>query len=62
MLTDTAINKRSDKLIGMKENVINGKLIPEASCRLKTVILDRCAPLATESNRLFVWRSTSHAV
>ena len=28
MLTDAAINKRSDKLIGLKENVIIGKLIP----------------------------------
>ena len=28
VLTDAAINKRSDKLIGLKENVIIGKLIP----------------------------------
>ncbi len=28
MLTDAAINCRSDKLIGLKENVIIGKLIP----------------------------------
>ena len=28
MLTNAAINKRSDKLIGLKENVIIGKLIP----------------------------------
>ena len=28
MLTDAAINARSDKLIGLKENVIIGKLIP----------------------------------
>ncbi len=28
VLTDAAINKRSDKLVGLKENVIIGKLIP----------------------------------
>ena len=28
VLTDAAINKRSDQLIGLKENVIIGKLIP----------------------------------
>ena len=28
VLTDAAINKRSDSLIGLKENVIIGKLIP----------------------------------
>ncbi|WKS59339.1 DNA-directed RNA polymerase subunit beta' [Corynebacterium accolens] len=28
VLTDAAVNKRSDKLIGLKENVIIGKLIP----------------------------------
>lgn len=28
VLTDAAINKRSDKLLGLKENVIIGKLIP----------------------------------
>ena len=28
MLTDAAINCRSDKLVGLKENVIIGKLIP----------------------------------
>ena len=28
VLTDAAINKRSDKLIGLKENVIIGKLLP----------------------------------
>ena len=28
MLTDAAINSRSDSLVGLKENVIIGKLIP----------------------------------
>ncbi|MBX4365943.1 hypothetical protein K4H01_26375, partial [Mycobacterium tuberculosis] len=28
VLTDAAINRRSDKLVGLKENVIIGKLIP----------------------------------
>ncbi|MFZ2510845.1 MAG: hypothetical protein WAW85_07125, partial [Gordonia sp. (in: high G+C Gram-positive bacteria)] len=28
VLTDAAINNRSDKLVGLKENVIIGKLIP----------------------------------
>ncbi|RDB47459.1 hypothetical protein, partial [Tsukamurella tyrosinosolvens] len=28
VLTDAAINTRSDKLVGLKENVIIGKLIP----------------------------------
>ncbi len=28
VLTDAAINARSDKLVGLKENVIIGKLIP----------------------------------
>ena len=43
VLTDAAINAKSDKLVGLKENVIIGKLIP-AGTGIAGTATSRCSP------------------
>ena len=44
MLTEAAIEGKSDKLFGLKENIIIGKLIPAGSGMLKYRDIDLDAP------------------
>ena len=55
VLTDAAINKRSDKLIGLKENVIIGKLIPAGTgiSRYRNIAVEPTKDAARQAAALF---------
>lgn len=63
MFMHAAINKRSDRLSGLKENVIIGTLISDASFRLKNCHTGTVAATGERKQSVIcVWSSTGRAV